>query len=147
MQHPQCELPQTCMHIYTHAHMHTCIHVKVSFALLWNWRRKGWKGKTRKRYLYHSLLSTRAFTMLTVTEISSKERYRSSFTQQAFCHLITVETTSKGFSRSLETSEVKADCLPWTIHMTKVNIIHDGAEPRKGIHAGELSLRGRLSTT
>lgn len=85
--------------------------------------------------------------MLTVTEISSKERHRSSFTQQAFCHLITVETTSKGFSRSLETSEVKVDCLLWTIDMTKVNIILDEAESMKGVHAGEHSLRGRLSTT
>lgn len=85
--------------------------------------------------------------MLTVTEISSKERHRSSFTQQAFCHLITVETTSKGFSRSLETSEVKVDCLLWIIDMTKVNIILDGAESMKGVHAGEHSLRGRLSTT
>lgn len=85
--------------------------------------------------------------MLTVTEISSKERHRSSFTQQAFCHLISVETTSKGFSGSPKTSEVKVDCLPLGVDTTKVNIIHDGAQSMKGVHGGELSLRGRLSTT
>lgn len=93
MHHPQCKLPKHAC-TYTLMHTHTCKSIFCPFVEL---KEEGMKGKTRKRYSYHSLLSTRAFTMLTVTEISSKERHRSSFTQQAFCHLISVETTSKGF--------------------------------------------------